>query len=172
MVWPAWNSWHEPAVKPGEAVVRKQLLARGVTHVYFQANRNIFTGLALLLAMFMGIGMAAVYKYIPTYFPADVGVVGGLVGVIGGLGGFVFPIVFGTLVGASGIWTTCWILLFGLSVTCLVWMHRVVTGMMSDSLPRLSREMEQPAIAKEVEQLAREMEGLAKRLRRREPGDA
>lgn len=172
MVWPAWNSWHEPAVKPGEAVVRKQLLARGVTHVCFQANRNIFTGLALLLAMFMGIGMAAVYKYIPTYFPADVGVVGGLVGVIGGLGGFVFPIVFGTLVGASGIWTTCWILLFGLSVTCLVWMHRVVTGMMSDSLPRLSREMEQPAIAKEVEQLAREMEGLAKRLRRREPGDA
>jgi nitrate/nitrite transporter NarK len=94
------------------------------------------------------------------------------VGVIGGLGGFVFPIVFGTLVGASGIWTTCWILLFGLSVTCLVWMHRVVTGMMSDSLPRFSREMEQPAIAKEVEQLAREMEGLAKRLRRREPGDA
>jgi NNP family nitrate/nitrite transporter-like MFS transporter len=172
LVWPAWNSWHEPAVKPGDAVVRKQLLARGVTHIYFQANRNIFTGLALLLAMFMGIGMAAVYKYIPTYFPADVGVVGGLVGVIGGLGGFVFPIVFGTLVGVSGIWTTCWILLFALSATCLVWMHRVVTGMMSDSLPRLSREMEQPAIARDMEQLAQEMEGLAKRLRRRGPGDA
>lgn len=142
LVWPRWAFWHEPAVKPGETVVKRQLLARGVTHIYFQADRRIFTGLALLLAMFMGIGMAAVFKYIPTYFPADVGVVGGLVGVLGGLGGFFFPILFGYLLAASGIWTTCWIFFFGLSVVCLAWMHRVVTRMTSEALPGLARDME------------------------------
>ena len=172
LVWPSWRFWHEPAVKLGDAVVKRQLLARGVTHVYFQANRRIFTGLALLLAICMGIGMAAVYKHIPTYFPADVGVVGGIVGVLGGLGGFLFPILFGYLLKGTGIWTTCWLFFFGLSVVCLVWMHRVVTRMMDESLPRLSREIETPALAREMEHLAVEMEGLAQRLRQREKGAA
>lgn len=169
MVWPSWSFWHEPAVKAGDTVVKKQLLARGVTHIFFQANRSVFTSLALLLAAFMGIGMAAVFKYIPTYFPSDVGVVGGLVGVLGGLGGFFFPILFGYLLAASGIWTTCWIFFFGLSIACLVWMQRVVARMMAEGLPRLSREMEEPALAREVERLAQEMEGIAKRLRRQAP---
>jgi NNP family nitrate/nitrite transporter-like MFS transporter len=64
--------------------------------------------------------MAAVYKHIPTYFPHDVGVVGGIVGVLGGLGGFFFPILFGYLLQASGIWTTCW-LFFG-------WRSRASSG--------------------------------------------
>ena len=45
----------------------------------------------------MGIGKASVYKYVPNYFPKDVGAVGGLVGMLGALGGFVLPPVFGVL---------------------------------------------------------------------------
>lgn len=168
IVWPTKSFWQEPAVARGQQVAKKQLLARGTTHVYFQANRWIFTGLAFLLAMFMGVGMAAVYKHIPTYFPTEVGVVGGLVGVLGGLGGFVFPILFGTLLKTTGIWTTCWVFFLGLSVICLVWMHRVVTRLMDESLPNLSRQMEAPALAKDMDHLALEMEGLAQRLRRRQ----
>ena len=31
-------AWAEAVVKPGERVAKKQLLARGTTHIYFQAN--------------------------------------------------------------------------------------------------------------------------------------
>ena len=50
----------------------------------------------------MGIGKASVYKYIPNYFPHDVGAVGGLVGLLGALGGFILPPVFGWLGRATG----------------------------------------------------------------------
>ena len=45
------------------------------------------TGILGIIGISMGIGKAAIYKYIPDYFPNDVGVVGGIVGVLGGLGG-------------------------------------------------------------------------------------
>jgi len=173
LVWPRRAAWHEPVVKEGDRVVKRQLLARGVTHIYFQANRRIFTGIALLLAVCMGIGMAAVYKHIPTYFPQDVGVVGGIVGVLGGLGGFFFPILFGYLLEASGIWTTCWLFFSGLAVACLVWMHLVIQRLMAQGAPQYAREMETtPELARQMEDLAREMEGLAEKLRKPARGAA
>ena len=39
-----------------------------------------FTVLMFLVGVGMGIGKASVYKYVPNYFPNDVGAVGGLVG--------------------------------------------------------------------------------------------
>jgi MFS transporter, NNP family, nitrate/nitrite transporter len=123
LVLPKFSSWHEPAVKTGDEVKKKQILARGVTHVYFQANQYVFTTLLLLAGVLMGLGMAAVYKHIPEYFPNDVGVVGGLVGVLGGLGGFILPIVFGYLLKGTGLWTSCWFLLAILAIGSLVWMH-------------------------------------------------
>ncbi len=173
LIWPRRASWQEPGVKEGERVVKRQLLARGVTHIFFQANRNVFTGIALLLAVFIGIGMAAVYKHIPTYFPEDVGVVGGIVGVLGGLGGFFFPILFGYLLDATGIWTTCWLFFFGLAVACLVWMHLVVQRLMAQGAPQYAREMETtPELARQMEDLACEMEGLAGKLRKPARGAA
>ena len=82
-----------------------------------------FTVTVFALSIMMGLGMAAVYKHIPVYFPNEVGVVGGLVGVVGGLGGFVMPILFGALLTFTGMWTTCWMILMGTSLTCLLWMH-------------------------------------------------
>lgn len=131
LVWPSIASWQEPVVQPGDLVAKRQLLARGVTRIYFQANMAVFTGLVFILAILMGIGMAAVFKHIPTYFPRDVGTVGGIVGVIGGLGGFAGPPLFGYLLEWTGIWTTNWIFLFALSLVCLVWMHVVVRRMLN-----------------------------------------
>jgi NNP family nitrate/nitrite transporter-like MFS transporter len=65
-----------------------------------------------VLGFFMSLGKAAVYKHIPVYYPNNVGAVGGLVGMIGGLGGFVLPIAFGVLNDLTGIWTSCFMLLF------------------------------------------------------------
>ncbi len=132
--WPVTETWHEPIVAEGDRVERRQLLARGVTHVYFQANVWIFTVVVFVIGIAMGIGKAAVYRYIPDYFPEDVGVVGGLVGVLGGLGGFVCPIIFGTLLDSIGLWTTTWIFLFSVSVACLVWLSLVVRRMSSKQI--------------------------------------
>jgi MFS transporter, NNP family, nitrate/nitrite transporter len=129
LVLPAFESWQEPAVTEGQEIKKKELVARGVTHVFFQANVWVFTALVFFAGIMMGIGKAAVYRLIPDYYPNDVGVVGGLVGVIGGLGGFVCPILFGWLLKATGLWTTCWLFLALLSVVCLVWMHVVILRM-------------------------------------------
>ncbi len=126
LILPVSRTWQEPVVEVGQAVVKKQLVARGVTHIYFQANVWIFTILVFLIGIAMGIGKAAVYKYIPDYFPNDVGVVGGMVGVLGGLGGFVCPILFGFLLESLGLWTTTWMFLLGISVLCLIWLNVVV----------------------------------------------
>lgn len=126
---PVIRTWQEPAVAVGDKVAKKQLLARGITHIYFQANVWVFTALVFLVGLAMGVGKAAVYKYIPDYFPNDVGVVGGLVGVIGGLGGFVSPILFGSMLDSVGLWTTTWMFLFGVTVACVVWLSLAVRGL-------------------------------------------
>ncbi len=129
LILPSTEGWQEPIVAVGQAVKKKELVARGVTHLYFQANVWVFTALVFAVGIMMGVGKAAVYKHIPEYFPTDIGVVGGLVGVIGGLGGFFFPILFGMMLKATGLWTSCWLLLAIISVICLVWMHLVVLKM-------------------------------------------
>ena len=143
LVLPQSASWQEPIVQPGERVVKRQLLARGVTHIFFQANLAIFVGLVLLLGVFMGVGMAGVFKHIPTYFPKDVGAVGGLVGVIGGLGGFVAPILYGYLLDRTGIWTTNWMFLFVLALTCLILMHHVIRRILAARAPELATHFEE-----------------------------
>lgn len=143
LIWPTSATWQQPVVKVGDRVERKQLLARGVTHIYFQANVWIFTGLVFVVGIMMGIGKAAVYKHIPEYFPREVGVVGGIVGVLGGLGGFVCPIVFGYLIEITGIWTTCWMFFVALSGVCLFWMHKVVQRMLHEAAPELIHNIEE-----------------------------
>lgn len=142
LVWPTLTFWQEPVVREGDMVQKKQLLARGVTHIFFQANVWIFTSLLLVVGIMTGIGKAAVYKHIPDYFPNDVGVVGGIVGVIGGLGGFVLPIFFGMMLDATGIWTTCWMAFVVLIVACLAWMHRTIHKMTTEKLPELAVAIE------------------------------
>lgn len=95
----------------------------GPISAHFEISPVVFVGIALVLGFFMSIGKAAVYKHIATYYPDNVGSVGGLVGMIGGLGGFVLPIAFGVLAQATGLWTSCFMLLFVLIVALLIWMH-------------------------------------------------
>jgi len=131
-----------PMVQLGESVARRQLLARGITHIHFQANVWIFTAFVFVIGFMMGIGKAAVYRHIPDYFPKSVGVVGGMVGVLGGLGGFFCPVIFGWILDQTGIWTTSWMFLSVVTAVCLFWMHAVIQRMMREQAPRLMRQME------------------------------
>ena len=142
LVLPKAASWQEPAVAVGDTVTKKQLLARGITHVFFQANVWIFTFLVFIVGIAMGIGKAAVYRHIPDYFPQDVGVVGGMVGVLGGLGGFFCPIIFGYLLEGTGLWTTCWMFFLALTAVCMAWMLIVIRRMMRQEAPSVLRELE------------------------------
>ena len=85
-----------------------------------------FTGLMILVGVCMGIGKASVYKYIPNYFPADVGAVGGLVGMFGALGGFILPKTFGWLARETGSPQAAFLALLALTIASLVWLHAVV----------------------------------------------
>ena len=108
-----------------------------------------FVAVLFVLGFFMSLGKAAVFKHIPVYYPNHVGAVGGLVGMIGGLGGFVLPILFGTLLDLSGVYTSCFALLFALVGIALLWMHmsirameRKTHGEALDTLPSLPEMQE------------------------------
>ncbi|TCR87826.1 nitrate/nitrite transporter [Rhizobium sp. BK376] len=83
----------------------------------------VFIVVIFALGFVMSLGKAAVYKHIPAYYPDSVGAVGGLVGMMGGLGGFVLPIAFGYLKDMTGLWSSCFLLLFAIIIVSLVWMH-------------------------------------------------
>ncbi len=88
-----------------------------------------FLVVIFVLGFFMSLGKAAVFKHIPVYYPNHVGAVGGLVGMVGGLGGFVLPLAFGALNDLTGVWTSCFVLLFVLVSIALTWMHFAIRHM-------------------------------------------
>jgi NNP family nitrate/nitrite transporter-like MFS transporter len=98
----------------------------GAIAFHFALGPIGFIAVAAVLGFVMSLGKAAVYKHIPVYYPQNVGAVGGLVGMIGGLGGFVLPIAFGFLNDISGVWTSCFMLLFLIVAVSLVWMHLAI----------------------------------------------
>lgn len=97
---------------------------------------SLFLVTIFVLGFFMSLGKAAVYKYIPSYYPENVGAVGGLVGMIGGLGGFILPLIFGWLKDETGLWSSCFMVLFVLVAICAIWMRVSIRRMDRVSLPQ------------------------------------
>lgn len=98
----------------------------------------LFATLACGLGFVMSLGKAAVYKHIPVYYPHHVGAVGGLVGMIGGLGGFILPILFGVMNDLTGVWTSCFMLMFVLVLVSTLWMHVAIVRMDRRRIPELA----------------------------------
>jgi MFS transporter, NNP family, nitrate/nitrite transporter len=104
----------------------------------------LFTGLIFLVGVAMGVGKAAVYKYIPEYFPGDVGAVGGLVGMLGALGGFFLPPIFSYLWVGTGLPQSPFFVLFILSLVSFLWLHLVVLQILKEASPHLRHSFEHP----------------------------
>ena len=102
-----------------------------------------FAALTFVLGIFMALGSAAVFRHIPVYYPTHVGPVGGGVGMIGGLGGFVLPIAFGLLNDWTGLWTSCFMLLFLVVAGNLLWMHAAILCMERAAAAATDRPLEQ-----------------------------
>lgn len=141
-IFPSKSSWQEVIVNQNQNVAKKELLARGITKINFDANMWVYLVLVILIGISWGIGKAAVYKHIPEYFPNEVGVVGGMVGLLGGLGGFFGPIIFSYLLEYTGLWSSSWLFVLLFSIICLVWMHITITKMMNKNEPTLSKQFE------------------------------
>jgi MFS transporter, NNP family, nitrate/nitrite transporter len=109
--------------------------------ITFSTNVGLvpFVVLVFVLGFFMSLGKAAVYKHIPVYYPDHVGSVGGIVGLVGGLGGFVLPIMFGVMLDLTGVWTSCFMLLFGIVIVSMAWMHFAIL--------RMERQAREPELA-------------------------
>ena len=93
-----------------------------------QFSVTMFTVLIIAIGVDMGVGKASVYRYIPDYFPKDVGAVGGLVGTLGALGGAFLLLVFGVIESNLGVRQSAFVLLFGLTLLSISWLHLVVTS--------------------------------------------
>ncbi|MCX8141136.1 MAG: NarK/NasA family nitrate transporter [Gemmataceae bacterium] len=85
-----------------------------------------FTALMFLVGCAMGIGKGSVFKYVPNYFPNDVGAVGGMVGMLGALGGFVLPPLFGILSRWLQSPQAAFLALLLLTLLSLGWLHWTV----------------------------------------------
>lgn len=122
----------------------------GVREVlHFTMSVWLFTGLVFVVGIAMGVGKAAVYKYIPDYFPKDVGAVGGLVGALGALGGFFLPPLFAYGERLTKMPQATFIILFLVTLVSAVWMHLTVIGFLQRAAPQLKDDFETPAIPAE-----------------------
>lgn len=110
----------------------------------FVMGPTLFTFLIFMVGVAMGVGKAAVYKYIPEYFPGDVGAVGGLVGMLGALGGFFLPPIFSYLWVATALPQSAFFVLFLLCAGSFLWMHLVVMNIMRKASPHLKHTFEHP----------------------------
>ncbi len=88
----------------------------------FGINVWIFTALLFVVGLAWGVGKASVFKYIANDYDRNIGLVSGVVGLAGGLGGFLLPIMFGALVDFTGVSSTVFMLLFGVTSVSLIWM--------------------------------------------------
>ncbi len=86
-------------------------------------NPWVFTMLMFTVGVAWAFGKASVFKYISDEFPQDIGAVSGIVGLVGGLGGFLLPIIFGVLVDLTGVRSSCFMLLYGITWVSLIWMY-------------------------------------------------
>jgi NNP family nitrate/nitrite transporter-like MFS transporter len=99
---------------------------------------GIFALLMFVVGCCMGIGKASVFKYIPNYFPKDVGAVGGMVGLLGALGGFFLPPVFGALGRWTGTPQMAFVALLLLTSGSLAWLHVTVMRLRAAAVPKIA----------------------------------
>ncbi len=135
--------------------VAKDVDPRGFRDIlHFDMTLWPFTIVLFLVGVAMGIGKAAVYKYIPDYFPDDVGAVGGLVGMLGALGGFFLPPLFAYAENLTGMPQSTFFILFLLSLASAVWMHLTVMGVLQKASPELRDDFERRTATAETKREA------------------
>lgn len=100
-----------------------------------------FAMLLFILGVAFACGMASTFKYIGDDFPTNMGPVSGIVGLAGGLGGFLLPILFGIMLDLTGVYSSSFMLLYGIVWVSLIWSYLTEvrhTPVMGSNKPTLS----------------------------------
>jgi NNP family nitrate/nitrite transporter-like MFS transporter len=97
-----------------------------------------YTVVMFAVGIAMAVGKASVFKFVSDDYSDTIGAVSGVVGLAGGLAGFVLPILFGMLVDLTGVRSTCFMLMFGVTAVSLLCMHYTLRpqGTAYAALPR------------------------------------
>ena len=96
---------------------------RGELSFHFGLNVYVFTTLMFVMGIAWAVGKASVFKYISDEYTHNIGVISGIVGLAGGLGGYLLPIMFGALLDVTGVHSSAFMLLWGITLVSLVWMY-------------------------------------------------
>jgi NNP family nitrate/nitrite transporter-like MFS transporter len=97
--------------------------AKGDLAFHIGLNVWVFTALMFLMGIAWAVGKASVFKYISDEYSQNIGVISGIVGLVGGLGGFLLPIMFGALVDLTGVASSIFMLMWGITLVSLIWMY-------------------------------------------------
>ena len=97
--------------------------AKGDYNMHVGLNIWVFTLLMFGMGVAWAIGKASVFKYISDEYSHNIGVVSGIVCLVGGMGGFILPIMFGALVDFTGVNSSVFMLLWGITLVSLIWMY-------------------------------------------------
>ena len=122
-----WVMWTSLACLFVMAYPQTELAISTVTgetiNMHLGVNEWVFTGLLFIVGIAWGFGKASVFKYLSDEYPKNIGVISGMVGLAGGMGGFFLPIMFGALLDLTGVNSTAFMLLFGVTLVSLAWMQ-------------------------------------------------
>jgi NNP family nitrate/nitrite transporter-like MFS transporter len=97
--------------------------AKGDVMMHIGLNVWVFTALMFVMGVAWAVGKASVFKYISDDYSHNIGVISGIVGLAGGMGGFLLPIMFGALVDLTGVNSTVFMLMWGITLVSLLWMY-------------------------------------------------
>ena len=86
-------------------------------------SATTFTVLMFIMGIAWAVGKASVFKYISDEYSHNIGVISGIVGLIGGMGGFLLPVMFGVLVDITGVNSSIFMLMWGITLVSLIWMY-------------------------------------------------
>jgi NNP family nitrate/nitrite transporter-like MFS transporter len=117
VLWAAWISLFLLSYPQTEFIVHT---IRGPVQFYIGLSWLVFATLLFALGLAFACGMASTFKYVGDDFPENMGVVTGIVGLAGGLGGFLLPIIFGTVLDWLGISSSCFMFLYGVVWVSLI----------------------------------------------------
>ncbi len=102
-----------------------ELTISGIEH---QVNLRIevgiwlFTALIFVIGIAQGLGRASVYSLLYQYYPKQFGQASGLVSAAGAVGGFTLPVLFGISQDLVGIYSACFMVLYGVLACCMMLM--------------------------------------------------
>jgi NNP family nitrate/nitrite transporter-like MFS transporter len=121
--WVMWTSWIGLGLLSIPQTTLTFNTVAGARTIHVGLNWWIFTAVLFVVGLAWGFGKASVFKYISDEYPDNIGVISGVVGLIGGLGGFLLPIKFGALLDLTGVRSSAFMLLFGITTVSVVWMQ-------------------------------------------------